>query len=55
MTLRQHGIPGHTHCRSLDRLRLAAMQELKISRLMTHDETQAKAASEAGFEILCPR
>jgi hypothetical protein len=38
-----------TACRSLDRLHLAAMEELKASRLMTHKEGQAKAASEAGF------
>jgi hypothetical protein len=30
------------------------MEELKVSRLMTHDEGQAKAALEAGFEVLRP-
>jgi predicted nucleic acid-binding protein len=35
-------------------LHLAAMEELKISRLMTHDERQAKAAVEAGFEVVRP-
>lgn len=52
--LRQHRNSGGLHCRALDRLHLAAMEELKISRLMTHDESQAKAAIEAGFEIVRP-
>jgi hypothetical protein len=38
----------------LDRLHLAAMEVLKVSRLMTHDEGQAKAASEMGFEVVRP-
>jgi predicted nucleic acid-binding protein len=52
--LRQHRNSGGLHCRSLDRLHLAAMEELKVSRLMTHDEGQAKAAIEAGFEVVRP-
>jgi predicted nucleic acid-binding protein len=52
--LRQHRNSGDRHCRSLDRLHLAAMEELRISRLMTHDEGQAKAAIEAGFEVVRP-
>jgi predicted nucleic acid-binding protein len=52
--LRQHRNSGNLHCRSLDRLHLAAMEELKIARLMTHDEGQAKAAIEAGFEVVRP-
>jgi len=52
--LRQHRNSSDKHCRSLDRLHLAAMEELKISRLMTHDEGQAKAAIEAGFEAVRP-
>jgi predicted nucleic acid-binding protein len=52
--LRQHRNSGDLHCRSLDRLHLAAMEELKVSRLMTHDERQAKAAVEAGFEVVRP-
>jgi predicted nucleic acid-binding protein len=52
--LRQHRNSGDLHCRSLDRLHLAAMEELGISRLMTHDESQAKAAIEAGFEVIRP-
>lgn len=52
--LRQHQNSALKHCRSLDRLHLAAMEELKVSRLMTHDEGQAKAAMEAGFEVVRP-
>ncbi len=52
--LRQHRNSGALHCRSLDRLHLAAMEELKVFRLMTHDEGQTKAALAAGFEIVRP-
>ena len=52
--LRQHRNSGQQHCRSLDRLHLAAMEELRISRLVTHDEAQAEAAIEAGFEVVRP-
>jgi predicted nucleic acid-binding protein len=52
--MRQHRNSGDKHCRSLDRLHVAAMEELKVSRLMTHDEGQAKAAIEAGFEVVRP-
>jgi predicted nucleic acid-binding protein len=54
VALRQHRNSGELHCRSLDRLHLAAMEELKVSRLMTHDEGLAKAAIEAGFEVVRP-
>jgi predicted nucleic acid-binding protein len=52
--LRQHKNSGDKHCRSLDRLHLAAMEELDVSRLITHDLGQAKAAIEAGFEVIRP-
>jgi predicted nucleic acid-binding protein len=52
--MRQHRNSGLRHCRTLDRLHLAAMEELKVSRLMTHDERQAEAALEVGFEVLRP-
>jgi hypothetical protein len=52
--LRQHRNSGDKHCRSLDRLHLAAMEELKVSQLMTHVEGQAKAAIEAGFKVVRP-
>ena len=43
------------HCRTLDRLHLAAMQALGLRRLLTNDDSQARAASALGFEILRPR
>ena len=49
----QHEI-AKSHCRSLDRLHLAAMEELRISRLMTHDARQAEAARELGSEVISP-
>jgi predicted nucleic acid-binding protein len=52
--LRQHRNSGAMHCRALDRLHLAAMEELGILRLMTNDEGQAKAAAAAGFEVIRP-
>jgi hypothetical protein len=52
--LRQHRNAGDVHCRSIDRLHLAAMEELGLKRLMTHDVRQAKAAAEAGFEVVRP-
>jgi hypothetical protein len=52
--LRQHRNSRDKHCRSLERLHLAAMEEMNLSRLMTHDERQAKAAVEAGFQVLRP-
>ena len=42
------------HCRSLDRLHLAAMEELGIKRLMTHDFRQAEAAREMGIDVVMP-
>jgi predicted nucleic acid-binding protein len=51
---RQHRHAGDTHCRSLDRLHLAAMEELNLRRLMTHDEAQARAAEAAGFAVVRP-
>ncbi len=52
--LRQHRNAGKVHCRSIDRLHLAAMEELELRRLMTHDVRQAKAAAAAGFEVVQP-
>lgn len=42
------------HCRSLDRLHLAAMAELGVRRLVTHDVRQAEAAREQGYEVVMP-
>jgi predicted nucleic acid-binding protein len=44
-----------THCRTLDRLHLAAMQCLSIDRLLTNDDAQAAAARELGFDVILPR
>jgi len=52
--LRQHRHPQAAHCRSLDRLHLAAMEELKQTRLMTLDESQAEAAEALGYEVVRP-
>jgi predicted nucleic acid-binding protein len=52
--LRQHRHPQAIHCRSLDRLHLAAIEELKLKRLMTLDELQAKVAKALGFEVIRP-
>ncbi len=45
---------GRTHCRTLDRLHLAAMTELDVARLMTHDAVQAQAARALGFVVVIP-
>lgn len=52
--LQQH-IESDIHVRSLDRLHLAAMEELGVRRLMTNDIRQAKAARALGFEVLIPK
>ncbi len=51
--LQQHK-RSNTHCRSLDRLHLAAMEEMGVRRLMTHDGRQAEAARELGDEVVMP-
>ena len=43
------------HCRTLDRLHLAAMQALGVRRLLTNDDIQTRAATALGFEVLRPR
>ena len=50
--LRQHIGAGRIHCGTLDRLHLAAMTELDVARLMTHDVAQARAARALGFEVV---
>ena len=52
--LRQHKNSGRMHCRTIDRLHLAAMEELKVSRLMTHDRAQAAVAEDLGMEVVRP-
>ena len=45
---------GKHHCRSLDRLHLAAMEELGLSRLLTNDLKQATAARQLGYQVVSP-
>jgi predicted nucleic acid-binding protein len=52
--LQQDSALAKTHLRTLDRLHLAAMKELGITRLMTDDARQAKAARAAGYEVFVP-
>jgi predicted nucleic acid-binding protein len=52
--LRQHRHPQGAYCRTLDRLHLASMEELKLTRLMTLDESQAKAAKALEYRVLRP-
>jgi predicted nucleic acid-binding protein len=52
--LRQHRHPRAAYCRTLDRLHLAAMEELRLKRLMTLDQAQAKAAQALGYGVVCP-
>jgi predicted nucleic acid-binding protein len=52
--IHQHVSGAEKHCRSLDRLHLAAMEELGVRRLMTNDVKQAVAAKALGYEVLLP-
>ncbi|HEY3762693.1 MAG TPA: type II toxin-antitoxin system VapC family toxin [Verrucomicrobiae bacterium] len=52
--LRQHRHPQSMFCRAMDRLHLASMEELKLDRLMTLDEIQAKVALTMGYEVIRP-
>ena len=52
--LRQQRSPRQPHCRSLDRLHLAAMKEFGLRRLMTNDAAQAAGARALGFEVVSP-
>lgn len=52
--LRQDRDAGRIHCRTLDRLHLAAMEELEARRLMTSDAGQAAGARALGFEVVTP-
>jgi predicted nucleic acid-binding protein len=50
----QHLSRGKSHCRSLDRLHLAAMDELGLRRLLTNDIKQAAAARSLGYDVVLP-
>ncbi len=52
--LRQDHEGRRIHCRTLDRLHLAAMEELGLRRLMTTDIAEAAGAKALGFEIVNP-
>jgi predicted nucleic acid-binding protein len=52
--LRQHRHPQAVFCRAMDRLHLAAMEELKLTRLITLDEIQAKVALALDYEVIRP-
>jgi hypothetical protein len=52
--LRQHRNSGSLHCRAFDRLHLAAMEDLHLRRLMTHDQGQAAAAVAMGWDAVMP-
>ena len=53
--LRQDHAARRVHCRTLDRLHLAAMEELGLRRLMTNDVAEAAGAAALGFEVIRPR
>lgn len=55
VAFRQHRNSRDTHCRTLDRLHLAAAEKMGITRIMTRDAAQANAAKELGFEVVVPR
>jgi len=52
--LRQHRHPRAVYCRTLDRLHIAAMEELKLTRLMTLDNLQAKVALALNYQVIHP-
>jgi predicted nucleic acid-binding protein len=52
--LRQHRRPDSIYCRAMDRLHLAAMEEMKCTQLMTLDETQGYAARALNYRALRP-
>jgi predicted nucleic acid-binding protein len=52
--LKQHRNAGRACCRTLDRMHLAAMEELKIQRLMTLDRGQASAAAALNYKVVQP-
>jgi predicted nucleic acid-binding protein len=55
VAFRQHRNSAKTHCRTLDRLHLAAMEKLGIKQLLTTDSAMANAARELGMDVILPR
>jgi predicted nucleic acid-binding protein len=54
IAIRQDFAAVSLHVRTLDRLHLAAMEELDVRRLMTNDATQGAAAKALGGEVVTP-
>jgi predicted nucleic acid-binding protein len=52
--IRQDRNTGRVHCRTLDRLHLAAIEELGLRRLMTNDVAEAAGARALRFEVVSP-
>ena len=48
-------ITSSTYCRTLDRLHLATMTAFGLKRLLTNDDTQARAARAIGLRVIMPR
>jgi predicted nucleic acid-binding protein len=55
IAFRQHRNSRDVHCRSLDRLHLAIAEKMGITRIMTRDAAQIRAAEELGFQVVQPR
>lgn len=52
---RRQAMNAAVHCRTADRLHLAAMEALGLRRLLTNDDAQAVAAAELGFGVVQPK
>ncbi len=52
--IRQDRNAARVHCRTLDRLHLAAIEDLGLRRLMTLDAAEAVGAKALGFEVVSP-
>ena len=50
-----HQLSTGPYCRTLDRLHLAAMEAVRLRRLLTNDDAQAIAARALGFSVVQPR
>jgi predicted nucleic acid-binding protein len=48
-------LPRRGYCPTLDRLHLAVMKSLDLTRLLTNDDAQARAARGLGFSAVVPR
>ncbi len=52
--LRRHRHPQAAHCRTLDRLHLAVMEELKLTRIMTLVDAQSRVALALHYNVVQP-